>query len=127
MLILGLVAMHSLSGSASAHDALVPASTVSADDTGHPAQAGPLAGPANAAADGCDSSCAHSMATDPGHLGMLMLCLLALLTGLLFLLRPALFRLSRAAAQSLYAPALAMPASPAARPPSLRALSISRT
>ncbi len=127
MLVFGLVAMHSLSGSTTAHDAPVPASTVIADDTAHAVEAGALAGPVSGAAVDCDASCAHGTAPGHGHLGMLMLCMLALLTGLLFLLRPALFRLSRAAAQSAGWLTRALPAPPTARPPSLFALSISRT
>ncbi|MFC6233885.1 DUF6153 family protein [Leucobacter soli] len=127
MLIFGLVAMHSLSGTATAREALVPASTATASDTVRAADALTLDGSVSGASADCDASCAHGTAPDHGHLGMLMLCMLALLTGVLFLLRPALFRLSRAAAQSAGWLNRALPAPQATRPPSLFALSISRT
>ena len=127
MLIFGLVAMHSLSGNATARDALVPAGTATASDTVRAADALTLDGSVSGASAGCDASCAHGTVPDHGHLSMLMLCMLALLTGVLFLLRPALFRLSRAAAQSAGWLNRALPAPPAARLPSLFALSISRT
>lgn len=128
LLIVGIVAMHSFPGNMTAHDALLPVSaTAESGGNAHPTEEGPPAGPASAATADCDASCAHGTAPDHGHLGMLMLCMLALLTGLLFLIRPALFRLSRAAAQSAGWLTRALPAPPAARPPSLFALSISRT
>ncbi len=83
MIIVGLLGMHTFSADPAGHGAAIPAHSVSAVDDTAPMTAATVA---DGHASPCDDACMTGEAG--GHSDMTRACILALLAGLLLLLRP---------------------------------------
>lgn len=120
-LISGLIGMHSLSGGTATHDSLAPATAAAVFASGaHAAEADGVVAMESVTTLDCTGECGHGPVLGHGHVGMLTLCILALLIGMLVLLRLPVFRFTRIAAlltRSWLCYAIA--ASPPARPPAV--------
>lgn len=127
LLLLGLIGMHSVSGSFSTH----PAPSLETVSSAVTAESQSIAESASSISTdsplGCDLACVSMSAPSHGDMEALMFCVLALLAGLLFLARPAQFRMLRAAIEQVDQLFTPMRSAPAALRPSLHSLSISRT
>lgn len=86
LIIVGLLGMHTLSADSGSHGAAVSTHLTHAVDLPHPLAASTAEGHASS----CDEACMNGSAG--GHSGMDTACILALLAGLLILLRPLLGR-----------------------------------
>jgi len=129
LLAIGVLGMHGFIGSAAVHEmrhAGTPAvsATMSHPIAPHTTTDAALAPAPGPAATMCESACEGGGM--PGHTSMPTMCALALLIGLLLLLRPPLRRITRALqlAAARIAPRRGLRPP---RPPSLLVLSISRT
>ncbi|WP_187250768.1 DUF6153 family protein [Microbacterium sp. 4-7] len=86
LIIVGLLGMHTFSADSGGHGAAVPTHFASADDLSDHVAASTV----KEHASSCDDACVTG--SGGGHSGMTSVCILALLAGLLILLRPLLER-----------------------------------
>ena len=133
MIIVGLLCMHTFSGSPAGHGSVAMGQheAAMAEQAATPDDAYPHEG-AFAAHDGMPTTgaavSAKANAAAPGlHGGMLLICVLALFAGLLLLIGPALLRGVLALMPQRLTGASLTATSALPRPPSLEFLSISRT
>lgn len=122
--VLGLLGMHTFSADPVGHGPGLVSHAIEADDAAHDS-------PLSAATHGEPESPAQGFSSaaqpEPSHSGMVMTCVLALLAGLLLVIRPSLAqRALRRIRSAVRSRASASPTAPR-RPPSHITLCISRT